>query len=101
VPVAEIVATPVSEIERLESYAHARLPLPEALYADRRNSRGIDLGNPPEIETLRREIYPIAARSIERPAPSSTANCCPGTRIRDEAADRRESGRQHTRCDSR
>ena len=56
VPVAEIVRDPVSEIERLESYAHARLPLPEALYADRRNSRGIDLGNPPEIETLRREI---------------------------------------------
>ena len=56
VPVAEIVRDPVSEIERLESYAHARLPLPEALYSDRRNSRGIDLGNPPEIETLRREI---------------------------------------------
>ncbi|HXI78441.1 MAG TPA: bifunctional proline dehydrogenase/L-glutamate gamma-semialdehyde dehydrogenase PutA [Steroidobacteraceae bacterium] len=56
VAVAEIVRDPVSEIERLESYAHARLPLPEALYADRRNSRGIDLGNPPEIETLRREI---------------------------------------------
>jgi RHH-type transcriptional regulator, proline utilization regulon repressor / proline dehydrogenase / delta 1-pyrroline-5-carboxylate dehydrogenase len=56
VAVAEIVRDPVSEIERMESYAHARLPLPEALYADRRNSRGIDLGNPPEIEALRQEI---------------------------------------------
>jgi RHH-type transcriptional regulator, proline utilization regulon repressor / proline dehydrogenase / delta 1-pyrroline-5-carboxylate dehydrogenase len=56
VPVAEIVRDPVSEIERLESYAHARLPLPQALYADRRNSRGVDFGSPPEIETLRREI---------------------------------------------
>jgi RHH-type transcriptional regulator, proline utilization regulon repressor / proline dehydrogenase / delta 1-pyrroline-5-carboxylate dehydrogenase len=56
VPVAEIVRDPISEIERLESYAHPRLPLPAALYADRRNSRGIDLGNPPDIEVLRQEV---------------------------------------------
>jgi RHH-type proline utilization regulon transcriptional repressor/proline dehydrogenase/delta 1-pyrroline-5-carboxylate dehydrogenase len=56
VPVAEIVRDPISEIERLESYAHPRLPLPGALYADRRNSRGIDLGNPPDIEVLRQEV---------------------------------------------
>ncbi len=56
VPVAEIVRDPISELERLESYAHPRLPLPAALYADRRNSRGIDLGNPPELEALRKEI---------------------------------------------
>jgi len=62
VAVAEIVRDPISEIERLESYAHPRLPLPGALYADRRNSRGIDLGNPPEIEVLRKEV------STRRPA---------------------------------
>jgi RHH-type proline utilization regulon transcriptional repressor/proline dehydrogenase/delta 1-pyrroline-5-carboxylate dehydrogenase len=56
VPVAEIVRDPISEIERLESYAHARLPLPHALYPDRRNSRGIDLGNPPDVEELREQI---------------------------------------------
>jgi RHH-type proline utilization regulon transcriptional repressor/proline dehydrogenase/delta 1-pyrroline-5-carboxylate dehydrogenase len=62
VPVAEIVRDPISEIERLESYAHPRLSTPMALYTDRRNSRGVDLGNPPEIETLRKEI------STRRPA---------------------------------
>jgi RHH-type transcriptional regulator, proline utilization regulon repressor / proline dehydrogenase / delta 1-pyrroline-5-carboxylate dehydrogenase len=62
VPVAEIVRDPISEIERLESYAHPRLPTPMALYADRRNSRGIDLGDPPQIERLRKEI------STRRPA---------------------------------
>jgi RHH-type proline utilization regulon transcriptional repressor/proline dehydrogenase/delta 1-pyrroline-5-carboxylate dehydrogenase len=62
VPVAEIVRDPISEIERLESFAHPRLPLPRALYADRRNSRGIDLGNPPDIEALRKEV------STRRPA---------------------------------
>ena len=56
VPVAEIVRDPISEIERLESYAHPRLPVPLALYADRRNSRGVDLGNPPDVETLRKEV---------------------------------------------
>jgi RHH-type proline utilization regulon transcriptional repressor/proline dehydrogenase/delta 1-pyrroline-5-carboxylate dehydrogenase len=62
VPVAEIVRDPISELERLESYAHSRLPVAAALYSDRRNSRGIDLGSPPEIETLRKEI------SLRRPA---------------------------------
>src|SRR3984885_13089978 len=56
VPVAEIVRDPISEIERLETYAHPRLPLPAALYSDRRNSHGVDLGNPLEIESLRRDI---------------------------------------------
>ena len=56
VAVAEIVRDPISELERLESYAHKRLPQPLALYADRRNSRGVDLGSPQEIESLRESI---------------------------------------------
>ncbi|HEY2465135.1 MAG TPA: bifunctional proline dehydrogenase/L-glutamate gamma-semialdehyde dehydrogenase PutA [Steroidobacteraceae bacterium] len=56
VPVAEIVRDPISELERFESYAHPRLPIPPVLYSDRRNSRGIDLGDPRELETLRTEI---------------------------------------------
>jgi RHH-type proline utilization regulon transcriptional repressor/proline dehydrogenase/delta 1-pyrroline-5-carboxylate dehydrogenase len=56
VPVAEIVRDPISEIERLEAYAHPRLGVPAALYPDRRNSRGSDLGNPPEIDVLREEL---------------------------------------------
>jgi RHH-type proline utilization regulon transcriptional repressor/proline dehydrogenase/delta 1-pyrroline-5-carboxylate dehydrogenase len=56
VPVAEIVRDPITEVERLETYAHPRLPLPGNLYADRRNSRGIDLGDPDEVDTYRREL---------------------------------------------
>ena len=62
VPVAEIVRDPISELERLESYAHPRLPIPAALYSDRRNSRGIDLGDPRELETLRAEISTLRAK---------------------------------------
>jgi RHH-type proline utilization regulon transcriptional repressor/proline dehydrogenase/delta 1-pyrroline-5-carboxylate dehydrogenase len=70
VPVAEIVRDPISEIERLESYAHPRLPLPAAMYTDRRNSRGIDLGNPPAIEALRQEV---STRRPARPAALAVA----------------------------
>ncbi len=56
VPVAEIVRDPISELERLEFHAHPRLPIPAALYSDRRNSRGIDLGDPRELALLRTEI---------------------------------------------
>src|SRR5271165_1621135 len=52
VPVAEIVRDPISELERLDTYPHPRLPVPVALYPDRRNSRGVDLGNPASLESL-------------------------------------------------
>jgi RHH-type transcriptional regulator, proline utilization regulon repressor / proline dehydrogenase / delta 1-pyrroline-5-carboxylate dehydrogenase len=82
VPVAEIVRDPIAEIERLESYAHARLPIPAALYADRRNSRGVDLGNPPDIETLRHELSPLRpAKSAAAPmaGPIINGSLLPGT----------------------
>jgi RHH-type proline utilization regulon transcriptional repressor/proline dehydrogenase/delta 1-pyrroline-5-carboxylate dehydrogenase len=52
VPVSEIVRDPVTELERLESFAHPRLPDPVALYADRRNSAGCDFGDPVELAAL-------------------------------------------------
>jgi RHH-type proline utilization regulon transcriptional repressor/proline dehydrogenase/delta 1-pyrroline-5-carboxylate dehydrogenase len=56
VAVAEIVSDPLTQIERLEGYAHPRLPVPLALYSDRRNSLGVDLGNPTDLEILDRAI---------------------------------------------
>jgi len=52
VPVSEIVRDPVTELERLESFAHPRLPDPVALYAVRRNSAGLDFGDPLELAAL-------------------------------------------------
>jgi RHH-type proline utilization regulon transcriptional repressor/proline dehydrogenase/delta 1-pyrroline-5-carboxylate dehydrogenase len=72
VPVADIVRDPISELERLDSFAHARLPVPAALYSDRRNSRGIDLGDPRELQTLREELSGRANRG-SRPAENATA----------------------------
>jgi RHH-type proline utilization regulon transcriptional repressor/proline dehydrogenase/delta 1-pyrroline-5-carboxylate dehydrogenase len=52
VAVNEIVRDPVAELERLESYANPGLPDPAALFRDRRNSRGLDFGNPRELGNL-------------------------------------------------
>ena len=70
VPVAEIVRDPISELERLESYAHPRLPVPADLYSDRRNSRGIDLGDPRELATLRNEV---SSARIKKSGDAATA----------------------------
>jgi RHH-type proline utilization regulon transcriptional repressor/proline dehydrogenase/delta 1-pyrroline-5-carboxylate dehydrogenase len=45
--------------------------VPLALYADRRNSRGVDLGNPPEIEALRKEL---SARRAAKPTAGPIVN---------------------------
>ena len=92
VPVAEIVRDPLSEIERLEpSYEHPRLRPPAALYADRRNSRGVDLGNPPDIDALRKEL---STRRAAKPVSGPLINgiLLPGTtHVVTNPADRRDA----------
>ena len=90
VPVAEIVRDPISEIERLETYAHPRLPLPAALYSDRRNSPGVDLGNPRDIEAMRRDIS-AARPALPVAGPIINGILLPGnTHAVSNPADRRE-----------
>jgi RHH-type proline utilization regulon transcriptional repressor/proline dehydrogenase/delta 1-pyrroline-5-carboxylate dehydrogenase len=57
VPVAEIVRDPITLLEHVENVAHPRLPVPQALYPDRRNSGGLDLGSPPVLDTLRSAVH--------------------------------------------
>jgi RHH-type transcriptional regulator, proline utilization regulon repressor / proline dehydrogenase / delta 1-pyrroline-5-carboxylate dehydrogenase len=63
VPVADIVRDPISDLERLEAFAHPRLATPAALYSDRRNSRGIDLGDPQELQSLRESMTPRESKA--------------------------------------
>ena len=101
VPVAEIVRDPISELERLESYAHPRLPIPAALYADRRNSRGIDLGNPRELETCCARYRRAGAQREHVAGPIINGVLLPGsTHAVTNPADRRDAGRQRARCDA-
>jgi len=86
VPVADIVRDPITELERADSFAHPRLPVPAALYPDRRNSAGVDLGNPLEVQALREEL---AARSAPKSAASGKGASAPGTHAITNPADRR------------
>jgi len=86
VPVAEIVRDPITELERAESFAHARLPIPAALYPDRRNSAGIDLGNPLEVQALREQL---AARSAAMDGATGGAAPEAGAHAITNPADRR------------
>jgi RHH-type transcriptional regulator, proline utilization regulon repressor / proline dehydrogenase / delta 1-pyrroline-5-carboxylate dehydrogenase len=52
VPVADIVRDPILELEHVSGIAHPRLLKPSALYRDRINSAGPDLGNPQVLEAL-------------------------------------------------
>src|SRR5205814_483431 len=67
VPIEQLVADPVEKLERRERKPNPRIPPPPRLYADRKNSLGI---NAYDVE----ELIPLAgamARAIERP-PNAT-----------------------------
>jgi RHH-type transcriptional regulator, proline utilization regulon repressor / proline dehydrogenase / delta 1-pyrroline-5-carboxylate dehydrogenase len=52
-PIEEIIADPVAQVDALAQVAHPHIPLPHALYgAERRNSRGVNLADPLEVEPL-------------------------------------------------
>lgn len=53
VAVADVVRDPVAELERMDVYAHPEVLAPGALYADRRNSAGLDAGSRPVLDALR------------------------------------------------
>jgi RHH-type proline utilization regulon transcriptional repressor/proline dehydrogenase/delta 1-pyrroline-5-carboxylate dehydrogenase len=53
VPVNEVVADPITQLEALASIPHPDIPLPAALFGDvRRNSRGVDFGESRGIDAL-------------------------------------------------
>ncbi|MCU0837594.1 MAG: bifunctional proline dehydrogenase/L-glutamate gamma-semialdehyde dehydrogenase PutA [Rhodospirillales bacterium] len=67
-PVAAIVADPISVAASRRSKAHPQLPLPRDLYgAARRNSRGIDLADAAELSRLRAEMPAPGATWAARP----------------------------------
>jgi RHH-type transcriptional regulator, proline utilization regulon repressor / proline dehydrogenase / delta 1-pyrroline-5-carboxylate dehydrogenase len=57
VPLETLIEDPVSQLARLEPKRHPRIPLPRDLYGpERRNSRGIDLRDPPVLEDLAEQL---------------------------------------------
>ncbi len=96
-PVDEIIAEPVDVIESARSIPHPRIALPENMFGDRRNSPGINLHDPVEIERLAAEMN-AAMDGREREAPALVDGQPVGTReveSTDPSDARRVVGRVH------
>jgi RHH-type proline utilization regulon transcriptional repressor/proline dehydrogenase/delta 1-pyrroline-5-carboxylate dehydrogenase len=86
VPVEEVVADPITQLEALASIPHPDIPLPIALFgADRRNSRGVDFGDTRDIDALEASVKRTSGRPL---------NTASDARVRADAvtnpADRRD-----------
>ena len=73
VAVADIVRDPITDLEALAEVANSGLPLPQALYPDRRNSPGVDFGNPAELAGL------LAGVTVQRARPWQAAPLITGS----------------------
>ena len=79
-PVSEIVADPAQKAAAHAVKTHPRIPLPPDLYgSERRNSRGVDLSDPPTLRDLKK-----AMEAAERPW--HAAPLIAGEMVRDELA---------------
>ena len=91
VDIAELVADPIARAWATRGAPHPRIPRPAALYADHRNSRGIDFSDESALADLERELDAApkqtdAAPMLGRPAPDDSGEHTTIT----NPADRRE-----------
>jgi RHH-type proline utilization regulon transcriptional repressor/proline dehydrogenase/delta 1-pyrroline-5-carboxylate dehydrogenase len=77
VPEDEIVADPVTRLRALGAGPAPRIPRPEALYPDRRNSAGLDLADraraPSVLDAVRATLIPRAVGTIPIPRAGGVA----------------------------
>ncbi len=93
-PVEEIIADPVERTHRLSALRHPGIPLPAALYGERRNSAGLDLEDPQTLAPLAESMAAAAAQDW-RAAPligGKEATDRPAREVRDPADLRRVVG---------
>jgi RHH-type proline utilization regulon transcriptional repressor/proline dehydrogenase/delta 1-pyrroline-5-carboxylate dehydrogenase len=68
VPVADVVSDPVAAVAAMVDKRHTGIPLPADLYGDRRNSAGLDLANPLEVEPLAEALAKRSDITYEAPS---------------------------------
>src|SRR5215831_14358651 len=61
VAIADLVADPVAQARKTGGAPHPRIPLPTALYAERKNSLGIDFADEADLASLREAVSAFAA----------------------------------------
>jgi len=67
VGIAALVADPIAQARATGGAPHPRIPLPGALYADRRNSRGIDFADETALARLQSDLATAAAPAMAEP----------------------------------
>ncbi len=67
VSIAELVADPVARALETRGTPHPRIPLPIALFPDRRNSRGIDFSDETELRSLDHAMSGVPASFAAQP----------------------------------
>ncbi|MBV8615322.1 MAG: bifunctional proline dehydrogenase/L-glutamate gamma-semialdehyde dehydrogenase PutA, partial [Acetobacteraceae bacterium] len=77
VPVGRLLTRPAAILGSAEAATHPRLPLPGAIYPDRRNSRGVEFGDREALEALLADI--AAARAPAQAVPLVDGQALPGT----------------------
>ncbi|HZI82479.1 MAG TPA: bifunctional proline dehydrogenase/L-glutamate gamma-semialdehyde dehydrogenase PutA, partial [Casimicrobiaceae bacterium] len=65
--IAELVADPVAQARATGGAPHPRIPLPEALYPDRRNSKGIDFADESALTRLEAELAGVTPAAEAAP----------------------------------
>ncbi|MEO8753660.1 MAG: bifunctional proline dehydrogenase/L-glutamate gamma-semialdehyde dehydrogenase PutA, partial [Casimicrobiaceae bacterium] len=77
VDIAELVADPVARARSTGGSPHPRIPLPVALYADRRNSHGLDLSDEGVLGDLEIELAAAPPQCTAAPIFASPPNRAP------------------------
>ena len=87
VDIAELIADPVARARSTNGSPHPRIPLPDALYPDRANSRGLDLSDEAVLRDLELQLAaapprytaaPILASPVDRASRTKIAIVNPG-----------------------
>jgi RHH-type proline utilization regulon transcriptional repressor/proline dehydrogenase/delta 1-pyrroline-5-carboxylate dehydrogenase len=63
IEIAELVADPVAQARATGGTPHPRIPLPGALYGERKNSRGIDFSDEAALSSLEAELAALPSRA--------------------------------------
>jgi RHH-type proline utilization regulon transcriptional repressor/proline dehydrogenase/delta 1-pyrroline-5-carboxylate dehydrogenase len=67
VSIAELVADPVARAKETGGTPHPRIPLPIALYPDRKNSEGIDFSDETALRALDRDLAAVPEQVDAKP----------------------------------
>jgi RHH-type proline utilization regulon transcriptional repressor/proline dehydrogenase/delta 1-pyrroline-5-carboxylate dehydrogenase len=81
VDIEELIADPVAQARTVGGAPHPRIPLPSALYPDRRNSRGIDFSDENALAKLEAELAASLPQFTARPLLGEEAEGAPRSRV--------------------